>query len=97
MLKKLLNRIKAYFAARELNSQIAKEELSVYRTHVPEIQRESHETYKIGDFTATVVGSKAELDLRMLVNRVEKGRKQAQKEEEILDLAFSNLVKVDNE
>lgn len=97
MLKRLLNKVKAFFAIRELNMQIAKQELSTTKYTPSIIEQEAHETYRLGDFTATVMGSDEELKRRVFLTRLERTTKKLAKKNALDQLAFDNLIQVDDE
>lgn len=79
LLKKLLNKYRAWRYARELISLIEKEELSQAYKHVPFVVKEAHETYRMGDFVCTVVGSKEELEARLTNTKSNANVKEAKR------------------
>lgn len=98
MIKKLLNKIQQYFVYRELSSHIAKTEFPDLFKSSSQVIRESHETYKVGnEFTGIVLGSKTELNSRMLLTQVSRDSKESKVKERMTSLAFDNLIQVDEE
>lgn len=95
MLKQLSNWISQYFVERELNKHIANEELFQLFPIPTQIVREQHETYKLGEFTCTVVADKQHLENKLLLTKVERIAKQNVVNTAITDLAFNNLVPMD--
>lgn len=78
-LKKLVNNVNLWFANRKLNALIASEELSQAYKHVPLVVREAHESYRLGDFVCTVVGSKEELEARVANTKANVTTKEAER------------------
>jgi hypothetical protein len=96
-MRALLKRFRDWKAARTLYRALEQADMAQAFTSPQQMVREAHETYKMGDFTATIVGNRAELDNRMLIARVNGQQTRAQRAANITDLAFNGLIKVEDE
>lgn len=91
MFRSLRSKLALWWASRQINREIAQEELS-NAFKVPTIAiREAHETYRLGDAICTVMGNKRELEDRLALQSAGAAEKTSRKWEPYKGLIVDRL------